>query len=1305
MSIKYTRESLSMSIARQLFIIHANEEWEAEDDTNEQESHHAEVPDTNKLIQIIHEKIKDKNIVVILDDVGDGKNITSNEKTFWSVWEEMLKKADQNLKIKTVLITRLKREDTDFSEKNSFEVKPLNREASISLLKEKLDPRLQEKIHNIGNEFIKKLNSDLPAGTVIMIAKVLNYFCLDESGRLYLERELEEASENYRISKLLCKKHDVLPLGILKDLRWSGYHFYRDSGSLHYSELIGYWILEGYLGDGSMTKLYKKGHGVLMELIDCGVIKVQEGGYVFLDNSLIDVDDLYQDVDQNPSLGLATAIASENEGIGRLTYNDGMLKTIGTRKTKKDLSSSSSSSSSSKYGQDLLTLLLDRKYAIEREITELFASEHEKLQVFGLFNPTIKSLPKELEKMKGLRVLVLRGCEFLKEVKPTLESLEFLEISGARNLKKLYSSFFKDMSKLKSLHISGLPIKTLPQAIYNLPHIQWLIIKDCPFLKSLDSLSKLQKLIVVDLSGNKSLDNLDKNFLKFENLQSLNLSKTLVSTTPLLKDRRKLKHLLCKDCSCLVRLRGLSSLTSLQTIDLSGSENFEEFHDSSLESLQSLITLDLSETGIDHLPSNISKPSFLRLKKCLKLNRLSRIESFEKLEVLDLSGSKNLNDIDKNFFNGMKCVRVLNLSETNISHLPSLSDLSDLRELFLSHCHSLINLPSLESAEKLEILDASYCLALHDIESKSLKMMISLQKIDFSETKIESLPPLPGTCNLRQLLLKNCNDLKNLELKEPFPKLEELNLSGIKSLNPNGAEFVMDTISLRILDLSYTSIKQLPSLSKLTNLTHLSLAGCRFSSEPKLNCPDIKIEVLDLSQSSIESLPKFNYTNIQKLKLKGCSMKEELDDKVISTFTHLEYVEYPNNNVKCTPEDMNQDEWNICELSDNEKSPIFLSAIPPKVSSYHACAVPVKVETETWDRYLQRHELVFKDVYLQTRRFSQYKKNKSLQLRGFSQFPKGITNIIEDINLVFLIDCKLNGFSSGFDSSKMKSLKGCWIERCNEMTSIFAEGDNLWFDFPLIDLGICNNDHLERIYDRKEPFQSFDNLTSLYIDRCPELTTVFSSSWLPKKLQDFEIKFCDKISEFGGELPESLQTLKIWECPKIKQLGGELPKSLQTLTIWECPEIKQLGGELPKSLQILTIWECPEIKQLEDKFEIPKGLKTLWISGATKLKNFVTKNDESISLETLKVENCPLLEYLVYNSSQMIQIQIIEIMSCEKMQNLCKDNNGKQDIWSSLKKLRFVDLPKLEKTGYLLPSPLPEDLLSTLECPNLQPID
>ncbi|KAJ9538763.1 hypothetical protein OSB04_031496 [Centaurea solstitialis] len=1273
----YNRKSLSESLARQLGLLPSNEEWEVEDDLQELRTS-VEAEKLEPLIDKIRKKLEGRKILLILDDIPDEKmESVRNERLFWGTWEEIFSSHVDDANVRKVLISRSSREDGDWF---TVKVEALPREDSRSLLMEKLDARLRPVpgIQTLGEKFIDK--SDGFPGTVTRIAKVLNCFGLDASGVTMLEKELKEASEEYRVSKLLCRMHNNLPIGVLKDLWWDGRHFFRDSGSVDYNELITYWILEGYLGSGSMTVLYEKGHRVLMELMDCGILKQQEGGCVFIDKSLINVDDLYQCFDQIACLGLATVFESTTDGFGTMTHDDGMLKT--PRRSKKG-KNQERKPSLEKVGQDLSTLLLDGTHFRENELMG-FLEPEKNLQVLALFDPNIKSLVQPLSAMTDtLRVLVLRGCAFLEDVDlPPMKALCVLEISGGKSLNEMKPEIFDSMPNLQSLHLSELQITTLPQSIYSLAELRWLVVKDCPQLKRVKNLAKLKHLFVLDLSGNVSLDYVDKNFLEFKNLRILNLSNTMVSTTPLLRNLENLTHLLLRGCKKLGRLRSSTSLRKLQTLDLAGSSNFEEFHDPSLRNLTSLRTLDLSGTTVERLPINIANPRCLYLKNCLRLRQLSCIAPLVDLEVLDLSGSKNLDYIEDDFFDRMKCLRVLNLSETNLKSVPSLSNLSDLRELLLSRCALLTQLPSLESATKLEVLDVSNCGSLEDIADISFERMTRLLKLDLSETKIKYLPTLSNPSDLRELVLKNCTVLKNLELNASLVNLEVLNLAGVTSLAPNGVEPVKDMINLRVLDLSGTPIERLPSISNLEKLAHLSLAGCKHLEAVSDLDRLTNLEVLDISGSSIKRLPDFSGSeNLRKLVLEDCVMAEdvpdvEINDLVapalklphgISSLSRLEYLEFPIISL----EEIDRDPWSICRLSDDHKPPLFLSGTqflrvlkksPPPQGPFHLCAFPVMPEGEIGNNYPRRHELVFPDVYLRSREFAE--RNRSLQIRGFDRFPKGIENVIDHVDFVFLIDNKLNTLLSGLSVSVLEKLKGCWIERCDEIVTVFDQNemkDDPKSGIALENLGISNNRRLTSIYNGQNPIGWFCNLKTLHLDGCPLVSTVFPSSWLPKTLKVLEIKHCDNIvslSEADSEL--------------------ELP-FLETLHLRELPELKTIGVSFP-SLQTLKICECPKVKQVEEDFGFAKDLKTLWISGATSLKRLYSGNVNGLRFPLRNIE-------------------IIKIRSCENLRTLFAHRNSVDHELRYLKTLHLEDLPMLESVGVGLPS-LRERRV--FECPNLR---
>ncbi|GKA62493.1 putative disease resistance protein [Tanacetum coccineum] len=374
----------------------------------------AEEPET--LAEKIRKELKDKKVLLVIDDILDDIkdaeiNWKANEEKFLSAWKELFP-SDRDLK--TLLITRSSRGDQNIS---TVEVEALSPTDYKTLLTEKLDAECRQsvRIQALRDKFSEKIDH-LPR-TVTMMVKALSYFGVDASGLSMLEKELEEASENYNVNKLLTRMHDVMPIGVLKDLWWPGRHFFRDSGSVNYNELLTYWILEGYLGsDQSMTKLYEKGHYILMELMDCGILKDQESGYLFMNKSLLNDDVRDQCLDEIPSLGLATVFRNDTERFAKLAHSEGMLKTPRVIKKGKEKKEKS---------QHLSTLLLHGIHFDRGALVEFLEVEKE-LQILAFFNPTFQSLPPPLETMNRLRILVLRGCAYLEDI--YLRMLNFIYI-------------------------------------------------------------------------------------------------------------------------------------------------------------------------------------------------------------------------------------------------------------------------------------------------------------------------------------------------------------------------------------------------------------------------------------------------------------------------------------------------------------------------------------------------------------------------------------------------------------------------------------------------------------------------------------------------------------------------------------------------------------------------------------------------------------------------------------------------------------------------------------------------------------
>ncbi|KAI8562127.1 hypothetical protein RHMOL_Rhmol03G0010500 [Rhododendron molle] len=1263
---KYNEAAVRESIARQLDLLPLVDEWDGGDDVKEAEK----VKNNENIQEMIAKSVARKKLLLILDYKGknkmdveqktlelesppieeeiasesedlilDDKGMKLNEEQIIANLETMLNPDNQSSY--KVIITRV---NASRGTERVIRVEPLNEAESLFLLEDRVGRSVYDvpAIKSLGQAFIQK-TKHMP-GSIILMAKTFSYFIQHGCGVGMLKRALEEASteECYNLNQLLRNGYDydlVLPRSIVIDCCRQQSHFFLGHGkSIYYNELIAYWILEGYLGHvDCLEKAYEKGHSVLIELVDCQVLRNLEGGFVTVGSGINRLEDLDRyGFGGRASLGLADLfMVGDWEGFGRLTYIDGMVKSI-----CKDIK-----------GLKLSTLFLDGCHCWE--ILDCFYPSkqelREELQVLAIFNPTFESLPQLLNDLHELVVLVLRSCDFLVKIdhKFDFKILTVLEISNASSLKKIPDDFFDLMPKLESLHLSELKINPLPLSIYNLTELRWLILRGCSCFQTLNSLKNFKKLLVLDVSGATSLTKFeDKALNHTPHLQTLNLSLTSITLVPKLSDLKELTHFSLSGCKHLERFRRTHSLPSLQVLDLSGAINFKEFHELSPGLPTGIKILDLSETRLRDLPSSMN-PRHLFLKRCSTLKKLTCTETLQNLEVLDLSGTTSLVEIEDNFFSNLDSLQVLNLSETCIQSLPSLSNVSDLRQLLLSGCNSLT-----------EIIDESF------------EHMSCLEHLDLSEARIKFLPSLLNLGNLSMLSLKGCTQLEKLpalETLSTLSNLEELNLCGINCLKEMGAGFLEHMSQLRILDLSETQVVELPSMSNLKSLRQLYLRGCHtLQSVPNLEELTM-LEVLDLSGTAITYLPLMDsFTNLRKLLLAGCpnlegflqmEMLDLLGAKVdqlpygISNLTNLEFLDIPSTENTQAAESRNTDfsheglepyQWGISSFENPstsvssklfvqflEKNPSILETSFPR---FHLCVCPTGGEKESRSTYFYSKECVFRDIRFQAAEFCHFKEQRSLEIRGFNLFPKGIEDVLSIADCIFFVNNTFVKCLSDIGVSSLKAMTGCWIEGCTEMEGVFDAGkedDIAELGTKLQFLGVSNAINLLTTHSG----WAFQNLTCLYLDCCPKLSTLFSSSQLPENLRVLHVRFCDKlVSIFDVEekLPE----------PELR--------NLEKLYLWELPEFKRIECGLP-SLQTLTVWECPKLQKLEDTIRFAESLQTLCISNVVDLKSINIGSEE---LDTLILKSCPKLESVLSSNRRPQSLKTPKIRSCNKLKTV-----------------------------------------------------
>nr|ALP31993.1 RPP1-EstK [Arabidopsis thaliana] len=202
----------------------------------------------------------------------------------------------------------------------------------------------------------------------------------------------------------------------------------------------------------------------------------------------------------------------------------------------------------------------------------------------------------------------------------------------------------------------------------------------------------------------------------------------------------------------------------------------------------------------------------------------------EFLVELDMRSSKL-----RKLWEGTKQLRNLkwmNLSYSrDLKELPNLSTATNLEELKLRNCSSLVELPSsIEKLTSLQILDLANCSSL--VKLPAIENATNLRELKLQDcSSLIELPPSIGTAtNLKKLDLNGCSSLVRLPSSiGDMTNLDMLDLSDCSKL-----EALPININLKALNtLSLTDCSQLKSFPELsTNIKYLWLTGTAIKEVP-----------------------------------------------------------------------------------------------------------------------------------------------------------------------------------------------------------------------------------------------------------------------------------------------------------------------------------------------------------------------------------------------------------------------------------------------------------------------------------------
>jgi hypothetical protein len=130
------------------------------------------------------------------------------------------------------------------------------------------------------------------------------------------------------------------------------------------------------------------------------------------------------------------------------------------------------------------SLLLRGNYLL-KAMSEGFFCHMEQLGILDLSFTLIQVLPRSISCLTRLRMLLLIGCDYLKEIRhiTPLVQLEVLDASGCGSLKSVACGSFDHMVLLKVLDLSATSITFLTSISVSM-ELRHLNLQGCPFLRS-----------------------------------------------------------------------------------------------------------------------------------------------------------------------------------------------------------------------------------------------------------------------------------------------------------------------------------------------------------------------------------------------------------------------------------------------------------------------------------------------------------------------------------------------------------------------------------------------------------------------------------------------------------------------------------------------------------------------------------------------------------------------------------------------------------------------------------------------------
>ncbi|XP_016646926.1 PREDICTED: disease resistance protein RML1A-like [Prunus mume] len=468
------------------------------------------------------------------------------------------------------------------------------------------------------------------------------------------------------------------------------------------------------------------------------------------------------------------------------------------------------------------------------------------------------------------------------DVDSDLESDVDSDLDSYLDLNRFSAQAFTKMTKLRLLHLIDVKLtgeyKDFPKSLI------WLCWRYFPLESIPDDFPVQPNLVALDLQWSK-LKIVWKDCKLHQNLKILNLSHSYQLTkSPDFSKLPNLKELILEDCESLSEVHssigdlGRLSLVdlkscrmlkdlplnfykskSIKTLILNGCSSFGKLAEG-LGDMVSLTTLKADVTAIRQIPSSI-----LKLKK------------LKALSLCYVKGSPSTNLLPPSL-HSLSSLRELALARNDFCSLPSLSRLSQLQDLSLHNCINLRAIPDLPT-RFLKVLKASGCIALEKMPDFS--EMSNIRELYLSDScKLTEIPGLyvRDSVKLTEVpgLYKSLNFMTRIHMEKctnltaDFRKnILQGQLSNDELKLQDGDKVLIEIIIDKWVEVKKTGVSLV--WDKFMNENMIDYHLCAYERRPSQNLvnDDDIIHVED--DHDMTKSPDFSkFPNLEKLILKGC---------------------------------------------------------------------------------------------------------------------------------------------------------------------------------------------------------------------------------------------------------------------------------------------------------------------------------------------------------------------------------------------------------------------------------------------------